>query len=691
VFIADRYLEGSSMKCPYCQQEHADEALFCTVTGVKLEAIPQCENCNGLLHPAWKICPKCGTLVGESVQPVQTELQPRQKKRSRLKKIFIGFSMSVIGFLLLLVALVILDPFKLYLVERFTGRYDATAAVMPESTEIYLGINLLRIKPSELERYSPLVIPFLLLASEEPLLQLASTSTEDGSKGKFENLTNNLTATYKASLLYTDVNLLPNTPTTFGDLVIDFEAKYGIKFPDDLYPWVGQYVGVGILGFGQGDVSNSSPQIIIAVEARDSRAADRFLSKVTEGVVNNQGGYIDQENYRGNTITVHSTEKQGEKLVFSRSGRIILFAFDENTIKAAIDAHETNTLSGNPAFIQLSEVLPSNRFMSFYLSRGWLDNASSRNGLVYNLIAWNLIPATSISSWQGSMFTARSIDSGLQIDFYSTFDRRNLNSRDMRLLAEFGSPGQTIDMLPEETLFYMTGTRPDLYWEMLSDALAEEGNKEVIKVFLKKTENWLRINLREDVINYLDDEWVFALIHTTDSYWSHYDNLDMGYIFATNTGGDSVPNESLKSQLDIVQEVYSDYLNRSQIHNYSFYEFFSKLKERPDVVIGAMDGYFILGSTTSLIQEVFSDRRSTSLSDTFKIAWQEMDENVPPVMYLDVQGLLKTIEENLSVTENQGLRAAAPYLQNVQSIVAGQSRYENEVVTNRFFVTFLEE
>jgi hypothetical protein len=129
-------------------------------------------------------------------------------------------------------------------------------------------------------------------------------------------------------------------------------------------------------------------------------------------------------------------------------------------------------------------------------------------------------------------------------------------------------------------------------------------------------------------------------------------------------------------------------LKRSQIHNYSFYEFFSKLKERPDLVIGAMDGYFILGSTTSLIQEVFSAQRSLSQSESFKIAWQEIDENVPPVMYLDVQGLLKTIEENLAVTENQGLREAAPYLHNVQSIVAGQSRFEDEVVTNRFFVTF---
>jgi hypothetical protein len=647
------------MKCPFCQQDHADEALFCPVTGANLAAIPKCKNCEGLLQPAWKICPKCGTPVGEPIQPVKEEHQPRQKKPSKLKKIFIGFSIISIGFLILITALVLLDPFNLKLIDRVSGRYDATATVMPESTEMYLGINLLRIKPSELERYSPLVVPFLLLASEEPLPQLASTSTEDGTRQEFDYLANNLTTTYNTSLRYTDVNLLPNTATSFGDLVIDLETKYGIKVPEDLYPWVGQYVGIGILGFAQGVDSQSSPQIIIAAEVRDRRAADRFLSKITEGVVNNQGGYINQENYRGNTITTHSTEKGEEKLVYSRSGRIILFAFDENTIRAAIDTHETNALSGNPAFIQLSEVLPTNRFMSFYLSRGWLDNASSRNGLVYNLIAWNLIPATSISSWEGSMFTARSIDSGLQIDIYSTFDRRNLNSRDRRLLAEFGSPGQTIDMLPEETLFYMTGTRPDLYWEMLSDALAEEGNKEVIKVFLKKTENWLRINLREDVINYLDDEWVFALIHTTDSYWSHYDNLDMGYIFATNTGGDSVPNESLKSQLDIVQEVYSDYLKRSQIHNYSFYEFFSKLKERPDVVIGAMDGYFILGSTTSLIQEVFSAQRSLSQSESFKIAWQEIDEIVPPVMYLDVQGLLKTIEENLAVTENQGVAGSS--------------------------------
>src|ERR1044071_6644344 len=64
------------MRCPHCGQEHPDSITFCPNTGQKIVATQFCSNCGAEVQPSWKVCPKCGTPVGN----VQTAVSVQRQK-----------------------------------------------------------------------------------------------------------------------------------------------------------------------------------------------------------------------------------------------------------------------------------------------------------------------------------------------------------------------------------------------------------------------------------------------------------------------------------------------------------------------------------------------------------------------------------------------------------------------------------
>ncbi len=56
------------MRCPHCGHEHPVSTVFCPTTGGKIVAAQFCTNCGAELQESWRVCPKCGVLVGETLQ-----------------------------------------------------------------------------------------------------------------------------------------------------------------------------------------------------------------------------------------------------------------------------------------------------------------------------------------------------------------------------------------------------------------------------------------------------------------------------------------------------------------------------------------------------------------------------------------------------------------------------------------------
>lgn len=72
------------MKCPYCSQEHSDNARFCENTGRPLGQAcsnPDCPEYGKYILPAEaKFCPRCGKPLATSIGYVRTGQPPVEEE-----------------------------------------------------------------------------------------------------------------------------------------------------------------------------------------------------------------------------------------------------------------------------------------------------------------------------------------------------------------------------------------------------------------------------------------------------------------------------------------------------------------------------------------------------------------------------------------------------------------------------------
>jgi hypothetical protein len=138
------------MHCPHCGQEHPDTTVFCPVTGQKLTA-DFCTNCGAELQQSWKVCPKCGTPVSDTV--------PSAPIGSKKILLWITVSLSV---LLLAVAVIYL----MFGGQSITQQVPTGATTLPSSTnaptnveEIVVAFNntitQANMQPLEGEKFQP--------------------------------------------------------------------------------------------------------------------------------------------------------------------------------------------------------------------------------------------------------------------------------------------------------------------------------------------------------------------------------------------------------------------------------------------------------------------------------------------------------------------------------------------------------
>ena len=74
------------MKCPECQFENREEAIFCRKCGASLEKEPICQNCNSTNPPDSGFCEKCGHNLTLIVEPTSKDLSFDEKLPSVISK-----------------------------------------------------------------------------------------------------------------------------------------------------------------------------------------------------------------------------------------------------------------------------------------------------------------------------------------------------------------------------------------------------------------------------------------------------------------------------------------------------------------------------------------------------------------------------------------------------------------------------
>jgi Protein of unknown function (DUF3352) len=723
------------MKCPYCDQEHSDNAKFCPTTGKPLAQALYCQFCGEKIEASWAACPMCGTPPGQArppqryqavvqvsqppapppeapaepdlaaaevmaaqvspetdrfpgetetqstpaVQPApvsppapamylpepspQPELvaeQPMPQVEKPRRHIGRWLACGCIGIplvILLLAALfVFIDPLKLHLWSRVGGKYDAAAQVMPANTGMYLGIN---IGNALLTRADRVITPFLTSGQANPSSPALGYLPAAANPERAQQIS------------------IP------GDLLQQIEEETGVKIPNDLTPWVGQYGGIGLVNFEDTGYGVSTPSgWIIALEARDVSKADAFLETLRGNLMDLQNMTFVSDTYHGVQVTTQETPNSMAALCFGRSGRMLLMASSPGILQDAIDSQGAGSMAGNADYAQLASLRPRDWSASVYVSRAAMGNLADMLQANPAANAAPLLNPMPYANWNGTLINATAISSGARLDMYTSYDASAQSAEEKELLQSWNTaPAQVIGVMPQDTLVFMAGSRLDLVVNnILQVALSDADTRQN---FLDGFQETFGFSLQDDLLDQMNGQWALYAMPSTQGLLPSETNIDLAISLLAQID-DASAIQNAADHISSVGLSGGVTVNTTEQAGVTYYELSSIGVEYPMFAFGAGNGYALFSTDINAIQAPFAAGTLLTGTSHYRQAEGALPGRMQPSVYVDLQTLFATLREGMGTDQRDAFNQSTHVLQPVELIAAANALVREGVMRSTY-------
>ncbi len=698
------------MKCPYCDQDHPADIDICPNTGKPLgrsalgesaqegqpvtqpgiemafqaepppaiqeQPAPESpaartaqvmENTPDQVTPAAPLesqtnsseAPEPGLVIPEQAALVPPGGAITTRRRQALAWMLGGCLGVPLVILLVLAALVFLDPFKLHVVGRINGSFDAAAEVMPADTGMYLGINIANALITHVDRS---VGPFL------PAQQPEQTSTSLGflsapADPKFSGET-----------------------SPIDSLLQQISTETGVRVPEDISPWVGQYAGIGVTDFEGDEYGAPFPTgWIIAIEARNLSRADQFLNTLEVNLTDLQHLDFDRQAYKSVNIYTQKPSGSAYAISFGRMGRMVILASNLATLKEIIDRQAGQSLPSDKDYLGLVGLRPYDWSASLYL------NHSLIGSLVDQVLQSSMPQGAPVIStftnldWSGILLSASSIKQGLRFDTFTDLATASDPSA-ISQMEEIPSR-QLLQMLPQETLAYVISSSFDQAIQgMLTSAMTDISTRDD---FFQGFEQTFGFSLEKDLISKLNGPWSLSVVPSSRGLIATQANLNLAVNLTVQTEGD-LDLKSITQKLNS-QAFFTGFTISEQAQSgVTLYEISSYGEDNPMLAFGAGNGYFTLGTDVEVLKVSPPEDGSLISSTSYLGALKALPSGMQPYVYIDFTNLFANIREGLDSSKresfNNSIRSWEPL-----GVVALSSRILQPDVIHTSIVVLLAD
>jgi len=556
-------------------------------------------------------------------------------------------------------AIVALDPFQLDLVERLTGQGDTAIKAMPTDTGIYIGFDVLGATPDKLNR---VIKPFAQVAQDSEVKDWESLREQMNQE------------------MFQDLNL---------------------TFENDLQPWLGQYLGIGFLGFLLDSAGNmETVHFVMAVEARDAGKADEFLGKLKTEMSTQDGNVITESEYQGVAI-VTAAPDYGDPLVFGRSGGVVLFSTSEVDLMRAIDAQKDgNNLGQNALYKDLINKLPAGRLMTVFMDmQQFMDTyfsmleglgASSGGMTQEQLEGLRQYYETYSQGAQAMGMSATIVDAGLQFDLISSFNEQEISPEQKLIIEQSGPASTALDLLPEDTFFY-EGTRiPAAFWTMLPKTLVESKiiTQEELDEAMQQMDDQFGVNPLTDLLPYMNGDFAVAAFPDTAGLLADQANMDIGLALLAETNNPDAVRATL-SNLSAGMEQMGMSMPAQQAGDLTYYVFADPSIGSDLASFGVKAPYLALATHSQTLQDLFAGQPSLAQNARFRQAASALPNGMDPFLYVDVQALLDVARQGMSGSSLSGFDESTQFLEPIPTILAGVT-YHNAQDSRSTLIIFIK-
>jgi hypothetical protein len=477
--------------------------------------------------------------------------------------------------------------------QAFTAVSQAPAAVMPPDTDVYFAVDLLQ------------------LTGEDTTGALVDTVR--GVLGR----------------LGEDVQ---DPEALIADLDAQLQASAGFDFSNDIRPWIGRTIGIGVLG-GRWDPldSTSTPDMLIAVEVRNDGEAQDFLNTFSESV-GRQGIVLAPATYGGVDLLVW-TDAGTEAAIGVSNG--MLLAGTTVAVQRGIDAQRGTSLADDPNFTEATESLPESRLFT-----GWVDAGFYRTAYE-NLMASDFGAASPdvelaqdlLDGWTGASFAVTVTESGVAFDAVVLFEEGNAPGW---YTQELLGTGAVPALLPVDTLAFAEYGSPAGIWSSVAASIM--GFQSDYEEQLDEFAGEIGFHPIDDFVAYLDGSLGVALLRSEAGLLAAEAGYPIGLVGFVGTSSPDPLRATIRQLNTLLGDEGMPFATTNVAGN-DFYVFEDDGQEA--VAWGVTDQRFMIGTSSSDLARIGAGGPNLTANPAYAAAVEALPgDNYAVSFFADVDGMV---------------------------------------------------
>jgi hypothetical protein len=512
--------------------------------------------------------------------------------------------------------------------QAFSAVSQAPAAVMPPDTDVYFAVDLLQ------------------LTGEDTTGALIDTIR--GVLGR----------------LGEDVN---DPEDLIADLDAQLQASAGFDFSNDIRPWIGRTIGVGVLG-GRWDPLDytTNPEVLMAVEVRNDGEAQDFLETFSASM-GRQGMVLAPTTYGGVDLLVWADA--GTEAAIGVSDGMLL-AGTALAVQRGIDAQEGTSLADNPNFTEATESLPESRLFT-----GWVD-ADFYRTMYENLLTTDFGSASPdvelaqdlLDGWTGASLAVTVTESGVAFDAVVLFEDGNAPGW---YTPELLGTGAVPTLLPADTLAFGEYGSPAGIWSSVAASIM--GFQSDYEQQLDEFAVELGFHPIDDFVTYLDGSLGVALLRSEAGLLATETGYPIGLIGFVGTSSPNPLRATIRKMNALLAEEGVP-LSTTSVAGNEFYVFEDYGEEA--VAYGVTDQRFLIGTSSSDLARIGAGGPDLTTNPAYAAAVDALPgDDYAVSFFADVAGII-----NVFGAEGDVRVALEPFTALIAGTSIDGSRYRGSLM-----------
>lgn len=418
------------------------------------------------------------------------------------------------------------------------------------------------------------------------------------------------------------------------------EEATGLTVTDDILPWIGPNLGLGLVeldieAMNEGD----PPQIIFAATIRDTAVADIFIEDLIDAIEDDTGNRVEEVEYGGALVFEVDSDIESEQIAFGRSSEVFFLTTNINLLEDAIDAQQGENLGDVAEYQDTLAELPADRALTIYVSGQGIEDSA---GAVEDTSELEGFDAGMLEDLGllGVGMSVTAVADGIQADFVGNFE--SLTEEQQEMLDAQTDDIQTAEFLPESTYVFLVGQRLDLVWQNAMDSL-DGVNEDDLDEAMDLFDDMFGFNPGDELLPLLNGEYSLALIDSDEGLIAEQFETDLGLVMMAGT--------SSSEELAGLAEDFADGVEDQEMSvtdsgndDVTVYE----VEDPSGELVGAYgtsEDYLVLSTSGETIETLFLGEANLADSDKYQNAWDAFPRGTIPVMYMDLDGLFAALED----------------------------------------------